>query len=67
SALRELGVKPQNVIILADIDKKEGTHYELMEKTILDFEHKFKKGLKSLYYTRTKMTRDTHECLVCSV
>ncbi|HBG5343176.1 TPA: PIG-L family deacetylase [Clostridioides difficile] len=42
SALRELGVKPQNVIILADIDKKEGTHYELMEKIILDFEHKFK-------------------------
>lgn len=27
----------------------------------------YKKGLKSLYYTRTKMTRDTHECLVCSV
>ncbi|MCC0651113.1 MULTISPECIES: PIG-L family deacetylase [unclassified Clostridioides] len=42
SALKELGVKQQNIIILADIDKKEGTHYKLMEKTILDFEHKFK-------------------------
>lgn len=27
----------------------------------------YKKGLKSLYYTRTKMTRDTNECLMCSV
>ncbi|MEG0843577.1 MAG: class 1b ribonucleoside-diphosphate reductase subunit alpha [Romboutsia sp.] len=27
----------------------------------------YKKGLKSLYYTRTKMTRDDNECLVCSV
>ena len=27
-----------------------------------------KKGLKSLYYTRTKMTREaTNECVVCSV
>ncbi|GAA0713389.1 class 1b ribonucleoside-diphosphate reductase subunit alpha [Paraclostridium ghonii] len=27
----------------------------------------YKKGLKSLYYTRTKMTRDTNECLMCSI
>ena len=27
----------------------------------------YKKGLKSLYYTRTKMTRDNNECLSCSV
>ena len=27
----------------------------------------YKKGIKSLYYTRTKMTRDTNECLMCSV
>lgn len=27
----------------------------------------YKRGLKSLYYTRTKMTRDTNECLMCSV
>ena len=27
----------------------------------------YKKGLKSLYYTRTKMTREDNECLMCSV
>lgn len=27
----------------------------------------YKRGLKSLYYTRTKMTRDTNECLMCSI
>lgn len=27
----------------------------------------YKKGLKSLYYTRTKMTRDNNECVMCSV
>ena len=27
----------------------------------------YKKGLKSLYYTRTKLTRDSNECLSCSV
>ena len=27
----------------------------------------YKKGLKSLYYTRTKMTREDNECLSCSV
>lgn len=27
----------------------------------------YKKGVKSLYYTRTKMTRENNECLVCSV
>lgn len=27
----------------------------------------YKKGLKSLYYTRTKMTRESNECLMCSV
>ena len=27
----------------------------------------YKRGLKSLYYTRTKMTRDDNECLMCSV
>ncbi|NJA03554.1 class 1b ribonucleoside-diphosphate reductase subunit alpha, partial [Clostridioides difficile] len=41
------------------------------EKTTRDiarhYIYAYKKGLKSLYYTRTKMTRDTHECLVCSV
>ncbi|MCC0630278.1 MULTISPECIES: class 1b ribonucleoside-diphosphate reductase subunit alpha [unclassified Clostridioides] len=41
------------------------------EKTTRDiarhYIYAYKKGLKSLYYTRTKMARDTHECLVCSV
>ncbi|HBF4443877.1 TPA: class 1b ribonucleoside-diphosphate reductase subunit alpha [Clostridioides difficile] len=41
------------------------------EKTTRDiarhYIYAYKKGLKSLYYTRTKMTRDTHKCLVCSV
>ena len=41
------------------------------EKTTRDiarhYIYAYKKGLKSLYYTRTNMTRDTHECLVCSV
>ena len=27
----------------------------------------YKKGLKSLYYTRTKLTREDNECLSCSV
>ena len=27
----------------------------------------YKKGLKSLYYTRTKMTREDTECITCSV
>lgn len=38
AALQELGVKDKNIIILADEDNKLGTHYELMEKTILKFE-----------------------------
>lgn len=37
-ALKQLGVKKENIRILADIDEKPGTHYDLMEKTILDFE-----------------------------
>ncbi|MBU5306180.1 PIG-L family deacetylase [Clostridioides mangenotii] len=42
SALKSLGVKTENIIILPNEASKEGTHYELMKKTILDFEHKFK-------------------------
>lgn len=41
AALSELGVKEKNIIILADDDNKLGTHYELMEKTILRFENEF--------------------------
>lgn len=40
-ALKQIGVKKENIIILADIDKTPGTHYDLMEKTILGFEEKF--------------------------
>ncbi len=39
AALSELGVKDKNIIILADDDNKSGTHYELMEKTMLKFEN----------------------------
>ncbi|MGL5313885.1 MAG: class 1b ribonucleoside-diphosphate reductase subunit alpha [Peptostreptococcaceae bacterium] len=41
------------------------------EKTTRDiakyYIYAYKKGVKSLYYTRTKLTREDHECLVCSV
>ncbi|MGL6106975.1 class 1b ribonucleoside-diphosphate reductase subunit alpha [Romboutsia sp.] len=41
------------------------------EKTTRDiaklYIYAYKKGLKSLYYTRTKLTREDNECLVCSV
>lgn len=41
------------------------------EKTTRDiaklYIYAYKKGLKSLYYTRTKMMRDNNECLMCSV
>ena len=39
AALFELGVKDKNIIILADKENKPGTHYELMEKTMLKFEN----------------------------
>ena len=41
-ALNNLGVKDNNIIILSEKTKKQGTHYDLMEKTILDFENKFR-------------------------
>lgn len=41
AALNSLGVKNSNIIILAEKTEKEGTHYDLMEKIILDFENKF--------------------------
>lgn len=40
AALKELGVKDKNIIILADLEEHEGTHFELMEKVILEFEEK---------------------------
>lgn len=41
SALNSLGIKSSNIKILADETEKQGTHYDLMEKTILDFENRF--------------------------
>ncbi|MCU9812021.1 MULTISPECIES: PIG-L family deacetylase [Paraclostridium] len=40
-ALKSLGVKSSNIIILADKTKEEKPHFDLMENTILDFENKF--------------------------
>lgn len=40
ACLNKLGVKKENIIILADEAKKPGTHYDLMEKTIINFEKK---------------------------
>ncbi len=41
SALNDLGVKESNIIILSDLDQKEGLHYDLMKNIVLDFENKF--------------------------
>ncbi|MCR8746353.1 PIG-L family deacetylase [Romboutsia lituseburensis] len=41
AALKHLGIKEKNIIILADIDNHEGTHFDLMEKVALNFEKKF--------------------------
>ena len=38
AALHEIGVKESNIYILADKSEKPGTHYDLMEETILKFE-----------------------------
>ena len=42
AALYDLGVKRENIIILADIDNKSGTHFELMKEIALNFENKYK-------------------------
>ena len=42
AALNKLGIKSSNIRILANETEKQGTHYDLMEKTILDFEKEFK-------------------------
>ncbi|WP_052356815.1 PIG-L deacetylase family protein [[Clostridium] dakarense] len=55
-ALKELGVKKENIRILADIDGKLGTHYDLMEKTILDFE----KNLGSVTHIAHHYKYDDH-------
>jgi len=40
-ALKNLGVKSSNIIILADKTKEKKPHFDLMENTILEFENKF--------------------------
>lgn len=40
-ALKHLGIKSSNIMILADGTEDEKPHYDLMEKTILGFENRF--------------------------
>lgn len=42
AALKDLGVKEENTIILSEVDNKVGTHFDTMEKVALEFENKFK-------------------------
>lgn len=42
ASLKDLGIKPENIIILADIDHKVGNHFDLMQNVALGFEHKYK-------------------------
>ena len=42
AALDDLGVKKDNIIILADIDNKVGSHFDLMREMALYFEEKYK-------------------------
>ncbi|MEG1142285.1 MAG: PIG-L family deacetylase [Clostridia bacterium] len=55
-ALKKLGVKKDNIIILADIDSHEGTHFELMEDIIL----KFEKELRSVTHIAHHYEYDNH-------
>lgn len=56
SCLSQLGVKSNNIIILADQSNKPGTHYDLMEKTIL----KFEKELGSVTHVAHHYKYDNH-------
>ncbi len=56
ACLSKLGVKPNNIIILADKAKVPGTHYDLMEQTILSFE----KNLKSVTHIAHHYKYDDH-------
>lgn len=42
AALRQLGVKEKNIILLSDIDKDSKNRFELMKKIILEFENNLK-------------------------
>lgn len=41
-AVKQLGVKQENIILLPRINNSESTSFELMEQTALNFEHRFK-------------------------
>ena len=41
AALNQIGIKKENIIILSDIDNTKGSHYDLMEKIMLEFENRF--------------------------
>lgn len=56
AALNKLGVKKENILILADMEDKKGSHYDLMEKTILSFE----KELKSVTHVAHHYKYDDH-------
>ena len=45
AALRQLGVKEKNIILLSDIDKDSKNRFELMKKIILEFENKDRKSV----------------------
>lgn len=42
AALYDLGIKKENILILADMDDKIGSHFELMRDVALNFEEKYK-------------------------
>ena len=42
AALYDLGIKEENILILADMDNKTGSHFELMREVALNFEEKYK-------------------------
>ena len=42
AALRQLGVKRKNIILLSDIDKDSKNRFELMKKIVLEFENNLK-------------------------
>lgn len=56
ACLSKLGVNKNNIIILADKAKVVGTHYDLMEETILSFE----KNLKSVTHIAHHYKYDDH-------
>lgn len=56
SCLSKLGVKQNNIIILANEANAPGTHYDLMEKTIISFE----KNLKSVTHIAHHYKYDDH-------